>query len=150
VTDQIRQSLDQAGLKDVSVAQNREKGVVTLTGNVGSDDEKLQADTIARSIASGQIVSDEIGVRPAGDDSAGKVESDLDSGIDSNLKAALVQHKLNRDVSYSVKNGVVTLTGKVRSQSQRSQAEQLAGAVPNVKQVVNELDVKNQKATSSQ
>ena len=150
MTDQIRQSLDQAGLKDVSVAQNREKGVVTLTGNVGSDDEKLQADTIARSIASGQIVSDEIGVRPAGDDSAGKVESDLDSGIDSNLKAALVQHKLNRDVSYSVKNGVVTLTGKVRSQSQRSQAEQLAGAVPNVKQVVNELDVKNQKATSSQ
>ena len=46
------------------------------------------------------------------------------------------------------KNGVITLTGNVNSQSQRQEAEKLAAGVPNVKQVVNELQVKNEKATS--
>ena len=53
------------------------------------------------------------------------------------------------DVKYEVKNHVVTLTGDVGSGSERMQAEQIATAVPNVQQVVNELQVKRQKATSS-
>ena len=40
VSDSIRKSLDQAGLKDVSVTQDRDKGVVTLGGNVASEDAK--------------------------------------------------------------------------------------------------------------
>ena len=43
VSDNIRKSLDQANLKDVSVSQDRDKGVVTLTGNVASDSDKAQA-----------------------------------------------------------------------------------------------------------
>ena len=35
VSDSIRKSLDQAGLKDVTVSQDRDKGVVTLGGHVG-------------------------------------------------------------------------------------------------------------------
>jgi osmotically-inducible protein OsmY len=53
-------------------------------------------------------------------------------------------------VKYKVKSGVVTLTGEVNSQDKRYQAEQVATKVPNVQQVVNDLQVKNQKATSSQ
>jgi hypothetical protein len=34
VTDNVRKSLDGAGFKQVSVSQDREKGVVTLTGTV--------------------------------------------------------------------------------------------------------------------
>ena len=37
VSDSIRKSLDQAGLKDVSVTQDRDKGVVTLGGNVATE-----------------------------------------------------------------------------------------------------------------
>ena len=66
-----------------------------------------------------------------------------------NLDAMLVQHRLNKDVRYDVNSGVVTLKGTVRSQAQRATVEKLAAQVPNVKQVVNELEVKNQKATSS-
>jgi osmotically-inducible protein OsmY len=44
---------------------------------------------------------------------------------------------------------VVTLNGEVNSQSTRGLAEQIASSVPNVKQVVNDLQIKNQKATSS-
>ncbi len=150
VSDSIRKSLDQAGLKDVSVSQDRDKGVVTLGGHVPADGDKAQAESIAKSMAGGQVVSNQIGVVPPAVESQAKtVNSDLDKGIEKNLDAALIQHRLNKGVKYDVKNGVVTLTGEVNSQARRAQIAKVASAVPNVQQVVNELQVKNQKATSS-
>lgn len=150
VTDNVRHALDSAGLTDVHVTQDREKNVVTLTGNVPTDDDKGRAESIAKSQAGSAVVANEIGVRPQNDaGTAKKVDSELDSGIDKNLEAMLVEHKMNRAVRYDVNNGVVTLKGNVPSQGQRSNVEKLAQEVPNVKQVVNELEVKNQRATST-
>jgi osmotically-inducible protein OsmY len=64
VSDGIRRSLDQAGLKDVSVSQDRDKGVVTLDGHVPSDGDKSQPESIAKSMAGAQVVSNQIGVIP--------------------------------------------------------------------------------------
>jgi hyperosmotically inducible periplasmic protein len=150
VTANIRTGLDQAGLKDVSVSQDRDKGVVTLSGTVASDTDKGQAEAIAKASAGAQVVADQIAVRPPGAESMMKeVDSDLDKGIEKNLGAVLLQNKLDHDVKYDVKNGVVTLTGTVNSPAKRTLAESLANTVPKVKQVVNELDVKGRKATSS-
>jgi hyperosmotically inducible protein len=150
VSSDVKKSLEQAGLKDVSVSQDRDKGVVSLTGHVASDADKAQAESIAKASAGAEVVANEIAVLPPGDSSRAKtVNSDLDDAIKKNLDAALVQNHLNKHVKFSVKNGVVTLTGKVDSRSARSQAEQVASTVPNVQQVVNELDVRYQRATSS-
>jgi len=150
VAGDIRKSLDQAGYKDVSVSQDREKGVVKLTGHVPADSDKAQAEQLAKSQAAGQVVADEISVLPPGDVSAVKaVDTDIDKSIDKLVDAALIQNNLHHDVKYSTKNGVVTLTGDVNSQQLRDQAQQLAAAVPNVQQVVNEIQVKNQKATGT-
>ena len=150
VSDSIRKSLDQAGLKDVEVSQDRDKGVVTLGGHVAAEADKVQAESIAKSNAAGQVVANQIAVIPRGVESDAKtVHSDLDKGIEKNLDAVLVQNKLQKRVKYDVKNGVVTLTGEVNSQSKRAQAEKVASSVPNVQQVVNELQVKNQKASST-
>jgi hyperosmotically inducible periplasmic protein len=150
VSSAIRKSLDAANLKDVSVSQDRDKGVVTLSGHVAADADKAQAESIAKADAGGQVVSDEIAVLPPGVESSTKtVNSDLDKGIDKNLDAALIQNQLHKGVKYEVKNGVVTLTGKVNSESKRAQVQTVASAVPNVQQVVNELEVKDRKATSS-
>jgi hyperosmotically inducible periplasmic protein len=150
VSDKIRTSLDQAGFKDVSVSEDRDKGVVTLGGHVAAESDKSQAESIAKSIAGGQVVANQIAVVVTGAESASKtVNADLDSGIEKNLDAALIQNKLHKSVKYAVKNAVVTLTGEVNSQAQRAMAESVASQVPNVKQVVNVLQVKNQKATSS-
>jgi hyperosmotically inducible protein len=150
VSSTIRKALDDAGLKKVSVTQDRDKGVVTLGGQVEGNREKAQADSIANSIAGGQVVADQIAVVPIGaENDAKSVNADLDKGIEQNLDAALIQNQLHDHVKYSVKNHVVTLTGEVDSQSRRREAEALAASVQNVQQVVNELQVKNQKATSS-
>jgi osmotically-inducible protein OsmY len=151
VSDSLRKSLAQAGLKNVSVTQDRDKGVVTLGGSVAADGDKLQAESIARSTATGQVVADQIAVIPPGVERDAKaVNSDLDQGIEKNLDAALIQSTLQEGVQYSVKNGVVTLTGEVNSESKRAQVEKAASTVPNVRQVVNEMQVKDQKATSTQ
>jgi hyperosmotically inducible protein len=151
VSDSIRKSLDQAGLKDVSVSQDRDKGIVTLGGQVASNDQKTQAESLAKSIAGAQVVADQIAVLPAGAEKEAKaMNSDLDQGIEKNLDAALIQNRMQHDIKYAVKSGVVTLTGEVNSQGKRTLAEKVASAVPNVQQVVNNLQVKNQKATSGQ
>lgn len=147
----IRSALDQAGFKNVSVSQDRNKGVVTLGGHVGADADKAQAEALANSLAGGEVVADEIAVLPLGaEKDARAMNADLDKGIEQNLDAALIQSKLHSGVKYSVKSGVVTLTGEVDSQAKRRAVAQVAGAVPNVQQVVNELQVKNQKASSSE
>jgi hyperosmotically inducible periplasmic protein len=150
VSGGIRTALDQAGLKDVSVTQDHDKGVVTLGGHVAADAGKSQADSIARSVAGTQVVSNQIAVIPPGaEHDAKKMNSDLDKGIEGNLDAALIQGGLQKNVNYAVKNQVVTMTGEVDSQLKRTRVQDIAAAVPNVQQVVNELQVKEQKATSS-
>lgn len=151
VTDSVRSLLDRAGFKDVSVSQDRDKGVVTIGGQVGSDTDKVQAESLAKSAAGPQVVADQIAVVPPGDSGAVKqVNADLDDGIAKNLAAALIQNHLDKDVKSHVKNGVVTLTGEVRSQGTRSRAQSVAASVPNVQQVVNELQVRDQKASSTE
>ncbi len=147
VSDSIRRSLDQAGLKGVSVSQDRDKGVVTLGGQVASDGDKAQAETLAKSLAGAQVVADQIAVIPPGlEKDAKAVNSDLDEGIEKNLDAALIQSSLQKSVKYEVKSGVVTLTGEVNSENKRARAEKVAAGVPNVQQVVNNLQIKRSES----
>ena len=150
VTGAVRQSLDQSGFKDVSVSDDRDNGVITLGGHVVSDDAKSQAESIAKSVAGGQVVADQVAVIPPGVEKEAKtVNSDLDKGIEKNLDAALVASRLDTNLKYDVKNRVVVLKGEVDSQAKRSEVAKVAAQVPNVAQVVNEVQVKDQKATAN-
>jgi hyperosmotically inducible protein len=76
VKGDVEQALKQAGLKRVNVSQDRDKGVVTLTGDVQTEAEKQRAEEITRSAARSFVVANEIGVRPDGFESeAKKVDS---------------------------------------------------------------------------
>ena len=152
VSDSIQKSIYQAGLKNVTVSQDRDKGIVTLGGQVANENEKAQAESLAKSLAGSQVVADQIAVVPAGKgNEVAAVNSDLDQGMEKNLDAALIQNKMHDNVIYAVKNGVVTLTGEVNSDARRRAAEAVATGVPNVLQVVNDIQVvKHRKASSSQ
>jgi hyperosmotically inducible protein len=148
VKGDVEQALNQAGLKSVNVSQDRDKGIITLTGDVLTEAEKQRAEEIAKSMARSLVVANEIGVRPSGFESeAKKVDSSLDAAIEKNFEAFLVAKKTH-GIRYSAKNGVITLSGDVGSIERRNQLEQWAASVPNVKQVINELQVKEMKATS--
>ncbi len=150
VNDKVRAAISQAGLADVKTDQDRDKGVVTLTGHVAAEADKAQAESVAQAAAGDQVISNQIAVvPPGGEEASRKVNSALDKGIESNLEAALVGEKLSDVVHYSVNNHVVTLSGKVDSQAIRTRANTIAEGILNVQQVVNELQVKSQKATTN-
>jgi len=150
VKDDVKRSLEQAGLNDVKVDQDRDTGVVTLSGQVKSEEEKTRAETAAKAAAGGQVVSNQIAVRPVGFESEAKeIASDLDTGIESNFHAALISIGMDKEVESVAKNGVLTIKGEVNSQAKRGQLEELAASIPNVQQVVNEIQVKDQKATTT-
>jgi hyperosmotically inducible periplasmic protein len=148
----VTTSLSTNNLGDVSVSQDRDKGVMTLTGNVSSDDQKAQAENLAKQAAPDYTIADEIGVRPVVDpNQAGAVASKLDDGIEDNFKAEIKAHKNLDDQSIhaKVKNGTIVLTGTVKTAQQKKEAEGLAKMVPNVQQVVNELEIKPGKHSTA-
>ena len=145
VKDSVNSAMTRNNLGTVDVSQDRDKGVLTLTGNVESEDQKAQAEKVAKEAAPSYTIANEIGVRPSGQESQAKeVQSNLDDAIESNYKASLKAHKALDDqhISYDATNGTLVLKGTVKSQAQKTDAQKLAKAVPNVKEVVNEIEVR--------
>jgi hyperosmotically inducible protein len=143
----VNNSLDNNHLNDVSVSQDRDKGVMTLTGNVDSADAKNQAETLAKQAAPDYTIANEVGVRPPQASNAGSVASNLDSAIEDNFKASVKAHENLNDqsISASAKNGTLVIKGSVKTEAQKKEAGKLAKDVPNVQQVVNEIEVKHGK-----
>ncbi len=99
--------------------------------------DESQAESIARTIAGAEVVSNQIAViSPV---------VDVDKGVESNLDVALIEARLHDSIHDVVWNGVVTLTGELDSQSKRRRAETVAAGVPNVLQVVNQVKIRGQK-----
>ncbi len=147
----VNTSLSQSNLGGIHVSQDRDKGVMTLTGTVPSQDQKMQAETIAKQTAPTYTIADEIGVVPPNDSGVKAANSDTDDAIEDNIKAEVKRHRNLNDQSISVKskNGAVILSGSVKTEAQKREADELAKKVPNVQQVVNEIEVKRDKHSTS-
>lgn len=141
--DHISQSLNSAGYKDVKVDVNGDKQLITLSGDVNSDQDKRHAEQIAKDTAGNFVISNEIGVRPENaQNDASKIDTNLDTAIEHEFKAEIVASRLDKEnIKYEAKNGVLTLKGKVKNAAVRDKVEELASKVPNVRQVVNEIDI---------
>lgn len=142
--DSVKNALEKAELTDVSVAEDRDKNTVTLGGTVHSDDAKAKAADVAKGSAGNRIVVNEISVQPVGAESDAKdIASNVDDGIEKNYKAALISNGLDKQhIDFNAKNGVLILKGSVKTVNQRQEAQTVAASVPNVQQVLNQIDVK--------
>jgi osmotically-inducible protein OsmY len=141
--DSVKQALQQAELQDVTVDEDRDKNTITLGGKVHSENARIQAGQVAQAAAGSRTIANEISVQPVGAESESKeIASDLDSAIEKNYKAALTAKGLDKEhIRFDAKNGVLTLKGRVKTPLKRNEAEQLAQATPNVRQVLNQIDV---------
>lgn len=152
VKDAVDQAMTRNDLGVVKVSQDRDKGVLTLTGDVDSDIKKAQAEQVAKQTAPDYAVANELAVRPpTADNSQNKaIDNNLDNGIEDNFKAALKAHKNLDDQSIhaDAKNGTLVLKGSVKTAQQKREAMMLAKKTPNVKEVVNELEVKPDKSST--
>jgi len=119
------------------------KGVVTLTGNVDSQDAKDRALRLAQETSGVRAVTDMISVRvgsasgEAPDPNRTVGEHIDDAGITMRVKGRLLDDPLVKGLKIDVdtRDGVVYLTGSVPSEAERKQAIQLARTTEGVKNV---------------
>ena len=147
----VQDALKAAGYNNIDVSRDRDKGVITLTGDVPTDADKAKAEQIARNAANGMVVANEIGVRPVGDEDAAKsVDKHMDDAIEDHMKAEIAAHRWeNQHIHFDANNRVLTLTGDVDTAHQRQQVNDVAKKIPGVQQVVNELQVKGEKQSAA-
>jgi hyperosmotically inducible protein len=141
----VEQGLKQIGVDNINVDEDRDKGVITLKGEVPSEDVKERAQQIAQQSAPGRVIANELAVRPPGNEEAAKkAESSTDDAIENHFKAIVASnHWDDQHIRFDAKNGVLTLKGDVDTPQQRADVEKTAVAIPGVLQVVNELEVKH-------
>ena len=151
VSQDVETALNEAGYDDVSVDQDRGRGIVTLTGEVDSEQDRQRAEQAARAAAGSMIVANEIGVRPSGQEGqAEDVATAQDDAIESNFEAMLASRQLDGDVNFESNNGVLRLSGEVDDPNLRNEVEEMAASVPNVRQVVNEIEVAERQARADE
>jgi len=141
--DAVKQALEQADYKDVTVDEDRDKNTITLGGKLHSDNAKQKAAEVAQAAAGDRVIANQISVEPVGVESeARKIESNVDGAIEKNYKAQLISKGLDKqNIRFDAKNGVLTLKGSVKSTQQREMAARAATSVPNVAQVVNQIEI---------
>ena len=147
----VTSSLNSNNLSNVSVSQDRDKGVITLTGDVNSEDQKSQAAVLAKQAAPDYTIRDEIGVRPQAlraRRSPWTRISMTPSKTTTRLRSKATGIWTTRASTIRPRMARLVLKGSVKTVAQKKEAEKLAKSVPNVQQVVNEIEVKPGKHSS--
>jgi osmotically-inducible protein OsmY len=144
---EIKEAIEDAFLYDPRVYSFNPEvsvsgGVVTLSGTVDNLKAKQAAERDARNTVGVWRVKNYLTVRPS--------VAVSDMKITQQIETAMVFNPLvdSQDVSVTSQNGLVTLTGKVDSFVEKSEAEDVAMRTNGVVAVTNALDVANQSLTS--
>jgi hyperosmotically inducible periplasmic protein len=140
-------------------------GVVTLRGEVATEDERERARTIAREVEGVQDVRDELDVRPETPPTTGAegemrakepepparrgeepgiMEQVGDGWITTQIRARYFTERQLRagEIDVTTADGVVTLTGHVPTETARQQAVELAREINGVHRVEDRLEVR--------
>jgi hyperosmotically inducible periplasmic protein len=128
-----------SGIKtDVAVKD----GVVTLTGTASSEAQKELTTEYATDIEGVKQVKNELKVtREPPPRSLGQV---IDDAPTAQVKAALLTHHSTSALKtkVSTRNGVVTLTGAAKNQTEKDLVTKITNDIKGVKSVVNDMEVK--------
>jgi osmotically-inducible protein OsmY len=141
--ENVRKALDQANMAAVQVDVDDEARIVHLQGTVGTMADRTRANEIATAVVgtSGRVLNEltvEGLTSRSADDFDGQITDRLDEILDSD---AVLRE---RDVNVEVTNGMVAITGEVRTAEEKSRAEQLVRAAPGVKDVANGLQIRSE------
>lgn len=143
ITAKVKSALvDEKAIKSTDISVETEKGVVTLSGFVATQAKAEQAVSVAGRVEGVKSVSDKLHVK---DQATQSVKSYAgDTATTSELKAKLLADDIvpSRNVKVETTDGVVQLSGEVKTQAQSDRAESIAKAIDGVKSVKNDLAVK--------
>jgi osmotically-inducible protein OsmY len=134
------EALDQANLSDVDANYDAEDRVVHVTGTVASEVDRQRAgDIVQRAVDNQAQIANEVTVTGGHQE----VADDLDGGIETRLanRVELDGALKDHDIAFDANNGVVTITGRVPTDTAKEQVGQIARSEAGVRDVVNALEV---------
>jgi|tagenome__1003787_1003787.scaffolds.fasta_scaffold20960843_2 osmotically-inducible protein OsmY len=117
-----------------AIAVTAQDGVVTLRGTVGSFRERREAGSAVKRVYGTKRVENELEVKLLNDDR--REDADLRGDV---LQALILDALVPSSVDAKAKDGVVTLTGTTTFQFERDEAEFVAGNVPGVVWIDDEI-----------
>ena len=134
--------VDDETIKSTDISVETQKGVVTLSGFVSSQDQAEKAVALVKKVEGVKSVSDKLHVRDSEKQSVSGYVGD--AATTSEIKAKLLADDIvpSRKVKVETTNGVVQLSGTVEKEAQSERAESIAKAIEGVKSVKNDLTVK--------
>lgn len=134
-------------VKAYQIDVDTERKVVTLTGTVDTAMAKSRAVEIARTTDGVTNVTDNIAVSGAADATPNMPDAQpaaySDAGLTASIKSKLLADATVGGLRIDVdsQNGVVTLTGEVKSQAEKDQALRLARETEGVASVSDKLTI---------
>lgn len=144
VTAKVKAALvDDDAIKSSDISVKTHDGVVTLSGFVPSQDQAELAVAAAKKVEGVKSVSDKLHVKDSTKASVSGYAGD--AATTSKIKAKLLGDDIvpSRNVKVETTNGVVQLSGVVKTQAQSERAEGIAKAIDGVKSVKNDITVKS-------
>jgi len=138
-----------------AISVTTKDGVVTLSGQVPTEIDRELAGDVAKDTTGVKQVDNQLRVEPGLKPSDASLRessrvADLEIHADLRERMAASKHFSGSEIQVSVKDRVVTLTGRAQTPQQKTGAEQLARSLPNVVNVVNQLTVTNPGAAQAE
>ena len=133
-------ALKEASFDDVRVEWDGKTRIAHLQGRVASPADKERAEEIAASAVgtTGRILS-EVTIQGLNDETADDLDGDIHDALEDMVDKDAVLKE--RDIEFSVSNGVVTVKGEVRTAAEKAKVTQLVRAAPGVKDFANALEI---------
>jgi osmotically-inducible protein OsmY len=140
-SEDVLKALKAASLNDVIVEWDSAAHIAHLKGTVDKSADRQRAEEIAgATVGTMGKVLNEVTIKGLNETNAGN----LDGQIKSQLKKMLDSDPVLRDrnISFEINNGVVTVKGDVRTADEKNKVTELVKAAPGVKDMANALEIK--------
>ena len=138
--DDVRKALDQANMQQVDVKVDKDANIVHLQGTVGSMEDRSRAQEVADAVVgtTGRVLN-EVTVKGVNDRTAGDLDKEIQKSLDKMIDNDPTLKQ--RDINFEVRNGMVAVTGEVRTADEKNRVGELTKAAPGVKEIANGLQI---------
>ncbi|MFM1822322.1 MAG: hypothetical protein RI967_588 [Planctomycetota bacterium] len=135
ISHAVRLALEwDAFVPDERITSTVSMGIVTLEGSVDTWAQRADAERAVRGLSGVRGVINQLSVRAKQID-ATRIKNDIEEALERQAEREA------RRISVTVKEGTVTLTGRIRSWAERNAVDRVAGFAPGVQRVDDRLIV---------
>jgi osmotically-inducible protein OsmY len=140
-SDNISKALKAANFNEVTVTWDGGPKIAHLRGTVDRTADRSRAEEVASAaVGTDGKVLNEITIKGLNEKTAGNLDGEIKSQLKQMVKGDPILR--DRDLSFDVTNGVVTVKGDVQTADEKTKVTELVRAAPGVKDMANAVEIK--------